>query len=45
MEVIAIAGKTRPTNGTKIEGKYAAVIKKISLYLNFVSIFKIKIYF
>ncbi len=28
MEVIAIAGKTRPTNGTKIDGKYAAVIKK-----------------
>ena len=39
MEVIAIAGKTRPTNGTKIEGKYAAVIKKNLL------VFKFCIYF
>ena len=28
IEVIAIAGKTSPTNGTRIDGKYAAVIKK-----------------
>ena len=25
-EAIAIAGKTNPTNGTKIDGKYAALI-------------------
>jgi hypothetical protein len=25
-EAIAMAGKTRPTNGTKIDGKYAAAI-------------------
>jgi hypothetical protein len=37
IDVIAIAGKTNPTNGTKIDGKYAAVIKKspyiLSLFL------------
>ena len=25
-EAIAMAGKTNPTNGTKIDGKYAALI-------------------
>ena len=26
IEAIAMAGKTNPTNGTKIDGKYAALI-------------------
>lgn len=35
MEAIAIAGKTNPTSGTKIEGKYSAVIINIlNLYFH-----------
>ena len=45
MEVIAIAGKTRPTNGTKIDGKYAAVIKKSPYILSLWFIKKTKIFF
>ena len=32
MDAIAIAGNTRPTKGTKIEGKKAAVILKKSFF-------------
>ena len=31
-EAIAMAGKTRPTNGTKIDGKYAAAILKTPFF-------------
>ena len=34
-EAIAMAGKTRPTNGTKIDGKYAAAILKTPFFFLF----------
>jgi hypothetical protein len=35
-EAIVIAGKTKPTEGTKMEGKYEAVINFLSLAMLFV---------
>lgn len=36
---MAIAGKTRPTNGTKMDGKYDAAIRYPYLFFSFISMY------